>query len=119
MEPSEEERQAAIDKFAQEVNVRVQRMAMRRLYEEKVATWLDAFNKRGPGSTFERANIIGNRIYEQATPIPDMVPSVDGNAFLREIRSLVREAAEGIAILAYFGDARSALMRVRRVEAGS
>ena len=56
--------------------------------------------KRGTGSTFERARIIGDQIYEPAAPVPDATPSPDRNQFLREIVAAVEQAtAETKAVL--------------------
>ncbi len=51
-------------------------------------------NRRGPGSTFQRAAIIREDIYNHAAPVPDAAPSPDRNEFLHESIELVRQAAE-------------------------
>ena len=62
--------------------------------------WQDAYYERGTGSTFVRARIIGDEIYEPAAPVPDSTPSPDRNQFLREIVAAVEQAtAETKAVL--------------------
>ena len=56
--------------------------------------WADAYDKRGTGSTFVRARIISDEIYESAAPVPDATPFPDRNQFLREIIAEVKQAAD-------------------------
>jgi len=63
--------------------------------------WQTAFNQAGRGSSFARATIIGEQIYDRAAPIPDVTPSLDRNSFLHEFAALVdRVCTEGGAALA-------------------
>ncbi len=48
----------------------------------------------GRGSTFVRAGIIGDDIYEPAAPVPDVTPSPDRNLFLREVVDDVETVAK-------------------------
>jgi len=61
--------------------------------QERVENWQQAYNCRGVGSSFSRAAIIDNDIYDRAAPVPNVAPSPDRNAFLHEIIALVDEAA--------------------------
>ena len=50
----------------------------------------------GRGSTFVRAEIISDEIYEPAAPVPGVTPSPDRNRFLREVASEFEAAAEEV-----------------------
>lgn len=95
-EPSDDERQRAYDVFAENLGKRLLQLAARRVWHERSAEWQSAYDKRGTGSTFVRARIIGEEIYEPAAPIPDVTPSPDRNLFLREVVGEVEEAAKEV-----------------------
>lgn len=90
---SEDEKQKAISKVAQEVNPRLQEYVSKRLLIEPITRWSDAYAHRGYGSTFTRSRDIKS-IYSKAAPIPGESPTSEGNVFLRDIIALVREAIE-------------------------
>jgi hypothetical protein len=92
-EPAEEQKQASFDAFAESLGRRLLEVSTRRLWLERSAQWQQAYDKRGTGSTFVRARIIGDEIYEPAAPVPDVTPSPDRNQFLREVISEVEGAA--------------------------
>jgi len=56
--------------------------------------WRKAYTQRGRGSTFVRASIIAEDVYEKAAPIPELIPSPDRNQFLHEVIRIVDEAAQ-------------------------
>ena len=68
----------------------------RRIRGERLAEWRSAFNESGYRSTFRRAELIADQIYERAAPIPDERPSPDRNAFLHQVAEVTREAVEAI-----------------------
>jgi hypothetical protein len=75
-------------------------LATRRVRAERMTEWQMAFSQAGRGSSFARATIIGEQIYDRAAPIPDMTPSPDRNLFLHEVAALVDSVcAEGGATL--------------------
>lgn len=92
-EPSDEEKQATFDTFARAISSRALALASRRIREERREEWQGAYTKRGSGSTFQRATIIRDDIYERAVPVPDVAPSPDRNGFLHDVISSVEEAA--------------------------
>jgi hypothetical protein len=51
--------------------------------------WQTAFNQSGRGSSYVRASIIGERIFERAAPVPDVIPTLDRNAFLHDVTAVV------------------------------
>ena len=93
-EPSDDQKQDRFDAFADNLGGRLLEVCTRRVWHERGVQWEDAYYKRGVGSTFVRARIIGDEIYEPAAPIPDATPSPDRNQFLREIIAEVKQAAD-------------------------
>jgi hypothetical protein len=75
------------------VNSRALELVTRRMRQERADDWQLAYNCRGVGSSFSRAAIIDNDIYDRAAPIPNVVPSPDRRAFLHEVIALVDNAA--------------------------
>ena len=92
-EPSDDQKQDRFDAFADNLGSRLLEVCTRRVWHERAVQWQDAYYKRGTGSTFLRARIISDEIYEPAAPIPDATPSPDRNKFLREIIAEVEHAA--------------------------
>jgi energy-coupling factor transporter ATP-binding protein EcfA2 len=97
-EPQDEEKQAVFDGFAQAISEKALDLATRRLREDRVSQWLEAYTLRGAGSTYQRAAIIKDEIYERAAPIPDSAPSPDRNQFLHEVIAIVDEAAKRASV---------------------
>ncbi len=95
-EPSDEEKQQIYDTFADAIGRRLHELSSRRVWKERASEWQDAYDKRGSGSTFVRARIIGDRIYDPAAPVPDVTPSPDRNQFLHEVEAEVAAAAEEV-----------------------
>ena len=93
-EPADDQKQACFDVFADNLSRRLLQVCTRRMWHERSAQWQDAYDKRGTGSTFVRARIIGDEIYEPAAPVPDVTPSPDRNQFLRQVISEVEKAAD-------------------------
>lgn len=94
LQPTDEEKQQVFDLLAESISHRILDLATRRMRVERLAEWQDAYNQRGTGSTFVRAEIITDHIYERAAPVPDVTPSPDRNQFLRDVANLVQQAAE-------------------------
>ena len=94
--PSEEEMQTKYDALADDLSGRLLALSTRRVWKDRINDWERAYQESGRGSTFVRARIIGNDIYEPAAPVPDVMPSHDRNQFLKEVVSEVERAAEEI-----------------------
>jgi hypothetical protein len=92
-EPAEDQKQAAFDAFADNLGRRLLELCTRRMWHEHATHWQEAYDKHGTGSTFVRARIIGDEIYDPAAPVPDVTPSPDRNQFLREVIAEVEAAA--------------------------
>ena len=92
-EPTEDQKQDSFDAFAKNLRRRLDEVCTRRVWKERAVQWKDAYYKRGTGSTFVRARIIGDEIYEPAAPVPDATPSPDRNQFLHEIVAEIEQAA--------------------------
>ncbi len=95
-DPSEEEKHVFYDALAGNIGKRLRELSTRRVWTERSRDWQNAYDKHGSGSTFLRAQIIGDDIYEPAAPIPDVTPSPDRNLFLHEVLAEVQAAAEDV-----------------------
>ncbi len=98
-EPADDQKQASFDALADNLARRLIDLCTRRVRDERTAQWQDAYSKYGTGSTFVRARIIGDEIYEPAAPVPDITPSPDRNQFLREVIAEVEAAALETGVL--------------------
>jgi hypothetical protein len=94
VEPADDEKQVVFDIFADAIARRMLEVATRRVWIQRAQEWRNAYDKRGQGSTFVRAEIIGRNIFTPAAPIPDLTPSIDRNQFLRDVAEQVKEAAD-------------------------
>lgn len=92
-EPSDDEKQQAFETLANNVSKRMLDLASRRVRVERHQEWQNAYYQSGRGSTFTRANIIAEQVYNRAAPVPDITPSPDRNQFLREVNLEVEAAA--------------------------
>ncbi|MCX6399697.1 MAG: hypothetical protein NTX33_07200, partial [Propionibacteriales bacterium] len=90
-EPSEDEKQAIIDTLSNAVTNRLVELSQRRLRDDVRLGWQAAYLEKGPGSTFVRARIIANDVYERGAPIPTVTASPDQNRFLRDVADVVDE----------------------------
>ena len=97
--PSEEEMQTKYDALADSLSGRLLALSTRRVWRERINDWERAYQESGRGSTFVRARIIGNDIYEPAAPVPGVMPSPNRNQFLKEVVAEVEGAAEEIGAL--------------------
>lgn len=89
-EPTDDaHKQQVFDGLANALSTKTLDLATRRVRAERMPEWQSAFNQSGRGSSYVRASIIGERIYERAAPIPDMTPSPDRNSFLHEVAATV------------------------------
>jgi len=95
-EPGDDDKQHLYGAIAEELSRRLINLASRRIRGERLAEWRSAFNESGYRSTFRRAELIADQIYERAAPIPDERPSPDRNAFLHQVAEVTREAVEAI-----------------------
>lgn len=89
-EPTDDaHKQQVFDELANALSAKILDLATRRIRAEKMSEWQTAFNQSGRGSSYTRASIIGERIYDRAAPIPDVTPSPDRNSFLHEVAAVV------------------------------
>ncbi len=91
--PEEAEAEAALDLIRQIVHTEFHSLAARRLVQEQLDTWRNAFELRGKGSTFERAQEIRD-IYEEAAPIPSAAMTDVSAEFMAEVRRIVAQAVD-------------------------
>lgn len=90
-EPSEDEKQTIIDALSNAVTNRLVELTQRRLRDDVRRGWQEAYLQKGPGSTFVRARIIANDVYDRGAPIPTVSASPDQNRFLRDVADAVDE----------------------------
>ena len=90
-QPTEEEAEAAISEIRQQVYTGLHGLAERRIVEQHLGEWRSAFDLRGKGSTFDRAQEI-NGIYERGAPIASTVMTKFAADFVQEMQSLVHQA---------------------------
>ena len=90
-EPSEDEKKAAIDAVSNAVTNRLVNLTLRRLRDDVRLGWQDAYLRKGPGSTFVRAGIVANDVYDRGAPIPSVSASPEQNRFPREVAEAVDE----------------------------
>lgn len=89
-EPTDDaQKQQVFDGLANALSAKTLDLATRRVRAERMPEWQSAFNQSGRGSSYARASIIGERIYERAAPIPNVTPSPDRNSFLHEVAAVV------------------------------
>jgi hypothetical protein len=90
-ESREQEKTQAIDSIRQDVFRRLHSLSTRRILEERISGWTEAYEHSGSGSTRVRAKDI-IKLYESAAPVPNEMPGPDANEFLFELRELVAES---------------------------
>jgi len=93
IKPEEAEAEAALDLIRQVVNREFHLLASRRILQEQLDTWRNAFGLKGKGSTFERAQEIRD-IYEDAAPVPTAAMTDVSAQFMAEVRRIVSNAVE-------------------------
>lgn len=91
--PTEEAKQHAVEAVAREFFSRLHELAHQRLFLEHVAEWREAYDRRGKGSTLERARDM-KYIYEDAAPIPGETPDPAANDLLDLVRNLFKQSAD-------------------------
>ncbi|ARK54919.1 hypothetical protein BOC36_18670 [Burkholderia pseudomallei] len=94
--PSDDDKQHIFDAIAEELSRRLIELASRRIRTERLSEWRNAFDESGPGSTFRRAKVIAERVYDPAAPVPDIVPSPDRNAFLSDVAEVTKVSIESV-----------------------
>jgi len=96
-EPTDDaHKQQVFDGLANALSIKTLDLATRRVRAERMPEWQSAFNQSGRGSSYLRASIIGESIYERAAPIPDVTPSPDRNLFLHEVAAVVEGVCQDI-----------------------
>jgi hypothetical protein len=88
------EKQQVFDEFAEALSDKIQELASRRVRAQRMPEWQTAFNQSGRGSSYNRASIIGERIFDRAAPVPDVIATPDRNAFLHEVTAVVENVCQ-------------------------
>jgi hypothetical protein len=87
----EEMRVQAVDAISREVSKSLEDFTKSRVLVSRATEWLKAYSHRGQGSTWVRSREV-ETIYDRAAPIPGGTADPSANAFLLEIRKLLRKA---------------------------
>lgn len=87
----EEKRQRALDTIRQKVFGMLHDLSTERLIRKHISEWVVAYDYRGTGSTRLRAKDI-RAVYESGAPVPAEMPGKDANAFMLDVRVLVKDA---------------------------
>ncbi len=98
-EPDDDAKQAMFDAIANAVTRRLFQLTRQRLADDVRIAWQDAYAQRGAGSTYVRARIIANDVYERGAPVPSVAASPDQNRFLRAVADVVEEVADELDLL--------------------
>lgn len=93
MAPSDDEKVEVINKIRQSVLEHVHRFVLNGLAKRELNAWERAYELRGPGSTFARADEIDG-IYERVAPGIDPDDGEHAEEFMREMCGIVRKAIE-------------------------
>ena len=97
-EPVDVDKQVVIDSICIAVTQRLLALTKNRIAEETKPAWQDAYARRGPGSTFVRAQIIARDVCDRGAPVPGVAASPDQNRFLHSVADLISEVAEETAL---------------------
>lgn len=89
--PSDAEADEALSRVQREVFARLHGFVDEKLLRIPRQQWMEAFEYRGPGSTFRRAKVI-ETIYDASAPVPGPALDPRSEQFLREIRLLIHDA---------------------------
>ena len=92
-EPTDDEKQLIFDKLAENLSRRLLDLSAQRIRAARIGEWQKAYEQRDRGSSYRRATIIAEEIYDRAAPIPDVAPSPDKNSFLHQVAAEVDAAA--------------------------
>lgn len=84
---------AAIDAIRKEVFAHLHELSRKRILDDRVKGWIEAYEHRGRGSTRDRARDVAS-LYEGAAPIPIEMPGPNANEFLFEVRELIADSIE-------------------------
>ncbi len=88
---NDEEREAALDRIRQAVFARMFELATRRLKDDQVGKWREAFDFVGRGSAAHRAALIDG-IHHAAAPHMSAAMAEDAREFLANLYTILQEA---------------------------
>lgn len=91
---TQSEERAAIDDIRQSTFQRIHDVVERRLWDERIDSWGEAYQFSGTGSTKVRANHMMVDIYQPAAPSIDLTMTSQMRKFRDEILEATREAIE-------------------------
>jgi hypothetical protein len=98
IEPDLDKQQHIFDDLSAKLTGQLLDLASRRIWTDRYQEWQDAYSLSGTGSTFVRAKMIEDNIYDKAAPIPDLTPSPERNKFLHEVLKIVETTCQELGI---------------------
>jgi hypothetical protein len=90
-----EERLAALTVIRQRVRVQLQSAAMERVAHRHLTAWERAYDYRGPGSSYRRADEI-EAIYRRAAPTIGFDKTADARELMNLVYAAIQAAAEEV-----------------------
>ena len=97
--PNDDERTEIIDQISNAITQRLFDLTTRRMKVDVQNAWLESYAKRGRGSSFDRAVIIAEKVYNRGAPIPSVVASRDQNSFMADVAALVSGVADELQFI--------------------
>lgn len=98
-EPDDDGKQAIILAISNAITEKLMQLTRQRLADDVRVGWQTAYVQRGVGSTFIRARIIANDVYDRGAPVPTASASPDQNRFLKDVAALVTAVAEDLPMV--------------------
>ena len=74
-EPDPDTEQVILDEIRNAVSGRVVNLVHEIIADDRRLAWNEAYAQRGTGSTFVRARIIADDVYDRGAPVPSVVAS--------------------------------------------
>lgn len=97
-EPNDTDKETIFSDFAEKVSKRLISTCSRRVQAERLGDWQRAYSLSGARSTFARARIIADDIYNRAAPIPDVTSMPGTDELLREVMTIIEQVATDTAV---------------------
>jgi hypothetical protein len=95
----DETQQLVISAISQAVTRKLIQLTRKRLIEDRLPAWQEAYIQRGTGSTFDRARIIADEVYDRGAPVPGVAASPDQNDFLKAVAQLLVDVSQELEMM--------------------
>lgn len=98
-EPNDDAKQMILDETSSAITRKLFVLTRQRIAEDTRLAWQNAYAQSGSGSTYIRARIIANEVYDRGAPVPGVVASPDQNRFLKDVAKLMADVAEEVGLI--------------------